>query len=391
LPLAKAGYWFKGYVLVEVGGKNPERLVNLCLIAGFPVWGFSAGDGSVFFYTTLPKYRGIRKLARRARCVPRVRRRFGLPFIMSRVKKRPLFLLMAALMLAGLIYMAGGTWSIQVKGNETVSERDILSTAASAGLTPGARKSTLSPSAIEAALLTEHPELTWAYVHFQGTLAVIEVVEKTRPAGELPGDVVAVKDGVVTSVLVLSGTPLVQPGQTVKAGDTLIAGSPGDARTGARGTVVALTWYEVYRETDLYDPIPVRTGRKTEVKVLRHGMTETVLAGKHNIFEWYEVEDYPEFTLFRGTSRELTLLSRIFYETEWVPQRITQEEALSIAKREAMEVIERELPSSAELVDLSYETLTVEEGVIAVRLVVSAEEEIGGVRPWPLTTDPDGG
>jgi hypothetical protein len=49
------------------------------------------------------------------------------------------------------------------------------------------------------------------------------------------------------------------------------------------------------------------------------------------------------------------------------------------------------LPSSAELVDLSYETLTVEEGVIAVRLVVSAEEEIGGVRPWPLTTDPDGG
>ena len=103
MPLAKAGYWFKGYVLVEVGGKNPERLVNLCLIAGFPVWGFSAGDGSVFFYTTLPKYRGIRKLARRARCVPRVRRRFGLPFIMSRVKKRPIFLLMAALMLAAFI------------------------------------------------------------------------------------------------------------------------------------------------------------------------------------------------------------------------------------------------------------------------------------------------
>ncbi len=391
MSLAKAPYWFKGYVLVEVRGRNPERLVNLCLNAGFPVWGFSAGEGSVFFYTTLSKYRDIHRLARKSRCVPRVRRRFGLPFFVSKVRKRPVFLLIAALMLAAFIYMAGGTWSIQVKGNETVSEKDILRTAASAGLTTGARKSALSPSAIEAALLKEHPELTWAYVHFQGTLAVIEVVEKTRPAGELPGDVVAAKDGVVTSVLVLSGTPLVQPGQTVKAGDVLIAGTPGDARTGARGTVVALTWYEVYRETDLYDQIPVRTGRKTEVKVLRYGKTEVMPAGKHNMFEWYEVEDYPEISLFKDTSRELTILSRVFYETRWVPRKITQEEAALVAKQEAMEAIERKLPSSVKLVDLSCETLIVDEGVIAVRLVLSAEEDIGRVKPWPETKDLNGG
>jgi similar to stage IV sporulation protein len=391
LPLVKAGYWFQGYVLVEVSGKNPERLVNLCLIAGFPVWGFSAGENSAFFYTTLPKYRDIHRLARRSRCVPRIRRRLGLPFIMSRVKKRPLFLLVAAFMLAGLLYMAGGTWSIQVKGNETVKEKDILSTAAAAGLVPGARKGAISPSAVESALLKKHPELTWAYVHFQGTLAVIEVVEKTRPHSELPGDVVAMKDGVVKSVLVLSGTPLVAPGQTVKAGDVLIAGSPGDARTGARGSVVALTWYEVYRETDLYEQVAVRTGRKIEVKVLRYGATETVLALPRDMFEWYEVEDYPEVTLFRGTPREIRILSRVFYETQWVPRKITQEEAVSIAKQEAMEAIERELPSSLELVDLSYETRVVEEGVISVRLVLSAEEDIGGVKPWTLTQDRDGG
>ncbi len=39
MSLAKAGYWLKGYVLVEVRGKNPERLVNLCTLAGVPVWG----------------------------------------------------------------------------------------------------------------------------------------------------------------------------------------------------------------------------------------------------------------------------------------------------------------------------------------------------------------
>ena len=54
--------------------------------------------------------------------------------------------------------------------------------------------------------------LTWAYVHFQGTLAVIEVVEKTRPSSELPGDVVAAKDGVVTLVLVFVGDTGGKPG-----------------------------------------------------------------------------------------------------------------------------------------------------------------------------------
>lgn|GEM_PF-850725 len=391
MSLTKATHWLKGYVLVEVSGKNPERLVNLCLISGFPVWGFSADGRSVFFYTTLPKYRTIHKLARKSRCIPRIRRRFGFPFIMSRVKRRPFFLLMAAFMFAGLIYMAGATWAIQVKGNETVSETDILRTAAAAGLIPGARKSALSPAAIEAALLKEHPELTWAYVHFQGTLAVIEVVEKTRPPTELPGDVVAARDGVVTSVLVLSGTPVVTPGQTVKAGDVLIAGQPGDARTGARGTVVALTCYEVYRETDLYDQVAVRTGRKAEAKILRYAATEIMFAGKHNEFEWYEVEDYPEFSLFKGTDKELTVLTRVFYETEWVPRKVTQEEAIEVAKQEAMEAIERKLPSSVKLVDLSYETLIVQEGVIGIRLVLSVEEDIGRIRPWPESKDLNGG
>ncbi len=379
---ARLGYWFTGYVLVEVRGKNPERLVNLCLVSGFPVWGFSADEGAVYFYTTLPKYRSIRKLARKSRCIPRIRRRFGLPFIVARVKKRPAFLLMAALMFALFVYMAGSTWSIQVKGNETVPREEILKTAASAGLVRGARKSDISPSEVEAAILRAHPELTWAYVHFQGTLAVIEVVEKTRPPTELPGDVVAAKDGVVTSVLVLSGTPVVVPGQTVRAGDVLIRGAPGDARNGARGTVLARTWYEIYREVELFSSVPVRTGRKLEVKVLRYRGTEFVLGGRHNAFEWYEVEDYPEIVLFEGSPMEISVISRVFYETAWVRREVTEEEAVGLAKQEALETIERKLPSSVKLVDLSCETVSLGEGVIGIRLVLSVEEDIALVRPW---------
>lgn len=387
MSLGRVGDWLKGYVLVEVNGRSPERLVNLCLTAGFPVWGFASRDGSAFFYTTLAKYRDIHRLARRARCVPRVRRRVGLPFVVSRAKKRPVFLLAGALMMAILLYLAGATWSIRVKGNERVPLQDILASAARAGLRPGARKSALSTSAIETALLDDHPELTWAYVHFHGTLAVIEVVEKTRPESEGPGDVVAAKDGVVKSVLVLSGVPLVQPGRTVRQGDVLIAGTPGDARNGARGSVIANTWYEVYREVSLSGLVPVRTGRKVEMKVLRYRGEEMTLAGMSNMFEWYEVEDYPGVSLIAGTENSFQIITRVFYELEWAPREMSPDEAAYAAAEEARKAIERELPSSVKLIDLRYKVEAVQEGIIAVRLVASAEEEIGVVRPWPTAED----
>jgi similar to stage IV sporulation protein len=387
VPLGRLGGWLSGYVLVEVGGKNPERLVNLCLRAGFPVWGFASREGAVFFYTTLPKYREIRKLAQRAKCVPRIRKRVGFPFIIARAKKRPLFLLVGAFMTAVLLYLAGAAWSIQVRGSVSLPHEAILQSAGRAGLFPGARKSAVSTSAVEAAILQDHPDLIWAYVHFQGTLAVIEVVEKTRPESVGPGDVVAAKDGLVKSVLVLSGVPTVESGATVKKGDILIAGTPGDARKGARGNVVANTWYEVYREVPLVGSFPVRTGRKREMKVLRYKTYEITVAGKSNMFEWYEVEDYPDFTLFAGTDRSLQVVDRVFYEVEWVPKELTQEEAARIAEREARRAIERELPSLVKLIDLSCEVEAVQEGIVAVRLVAVAEEDIAVIRPWPHSMD----
>ena len=196
----------------------------------------------------------------------------------------------------------------------------------------------------------------------------------------------AAKDGVVTSCWFCLVRRWAAARRSKRA--MLIAGTQGDARTGARGPLALMV--RGHRETDSR-PDPRATGRKTEAKVLRYGKTEFMLSGKHNMFEWYEVEDYPEVSLFKGTDKELTILSRVFYETQWVPRKVTEEEALRVAKQEAMEAIERKLPSSVKLVDLSCETLRVQEGLIGVRLVLSVEEDIGRVRPWPEIKDLNGG
>ena len=375
--------FLQGYVRVKVKGKNPERLVNLCLSAGFPVWDFGSGDGTVLFSTTLAKYMDIHRLARRAHCTPCITRRVGLPFALGRIRRRPSFLLVAALVLGALVYLSGSVWQIRVTGNQRVSREKILDAASSAGLAPGARRAGLSSSGLEAAISLANPELTWVYVRFQGTLAAIEVVEKTRPESVGPGDVVAMKDGIVQSVLVLSGQPVAKAGQTVRSGEILIAGSPAGPIQGARGSVVARTWYEVYREIPLVQSVATRTGRKIEMTVVCVRGSEFALWGKSNAFEWYEVEDYPRWRAFPGTPCSLLVATRVLFEVKWTEAGVTPDKAFAAAERQMRLAIERQLPSYAELVDLSCKVEATTRSMIAVRATACAIEEIGEIRPWP--------
>lgn len=374
--------FLQGYVRVEVKGKNPERLVNLCLSAGFPMWDFTPGESSVFFCTTLQRYKDIHRLARRSRCVPRVVRRTGLPFFLGKIKRRPTALLATMVVAVALLYLSGAVWSFQVSGADKVEPSKVLASAASAGLVTGARRNRVSTEAVEAAIMDQNPELAWVYVRFQGTLAVIEVVEKIRPTATGPGDVIAAKDGVIQSLLVLSGAPVVRIGQTVKAGDLLIAGNPSGALTGARGSVTAMVWYEVYKEIPLLQAVARRTGRKIEMTVLQYGGNEFVLWGRGNLFDWYEVEDYPVASALGGTLREARVVRRVLYEVEWTEKATSSEEALKASEAGMRSSIERQLPSLAKLVDLSCKIEASTQDMIAVRATACAIEEIGVIRAW---------
>ena len=182
-----------------------------------------------------------------------------------------MFIVISTILLIVLFWLSGSVWAISVKGNTKVSRGDILQVASDNGLKIGARKSHISTHSLQQAIAIAFPEISWVYVRFQGTLAVIEIVEKVRPDVPGPGDIVAKKDGIVESVLVLSGVPVVQPGETVKKGDLLIAGVTSGGIQGARGSVTAKTWYEVIAEEPLSRLERVRTSRKKEVKVARIG------------------------------------------------------------------------------------------------------------------------
>lgn len=374
--------YITGYVRVKIQGKNPERLINLCLSANFPVWDVTVEGQETYFSTSLAKYREIRPLASKARCIPKIVGRTGLPFFVGKIRKRVWFLLAALFMAGVLIYFSGSVWTIVVRGNETLSREKLLNAAAGAGLTPGARKSRVFASEVEYRLLTEYPILSWAYVRFQGTVALIEVVEKARAEPVVLGDIVARTDGLIQSVLVHSGTPHVTPGQTVKKGDVLISGDQeGNPARGARGSVLAQTWYEVYIEVPLTCLVPRRTGDKVEIRLLRINGREIPLMGVKRIFDWYEIEDTTVTSLSVGQIG-LTMVNRVFYEVKWEQREISLDEAKNIAESRVRESMEKRLPYSVKLVDWNCQIEVEHNSLVVVRGHFSIIEDIGEIRPW---------
>ena len=115
----------------------------------------------------------------------------------------------------------------RVEGNGTLPERYILEQATKCGVSFGAARRDLRSEQVKNQLLKAIPELRWAGVNTQGCTAIITVA--LRDQGEnreedLPGDIVAVADGLVTACYPAAGTGMVAPGQAVREGQVLISG-----------------------------------------------------------------------------------------------------------------------------------------------------------------------
>lgn len=374
-------WFFFGRVRVRVDGSSPEQLINLCLRNQIPVDEVTSQDGVLYFSTIPAAYKRIRPLARKTRQRPRIVSKWGLPFFLLRLCRRKAAVAAFMLMCSAILYLSGFVLSIEVTGNLTVSTDAVMQVLKSEGLVVGARKSFLNPEHVQSQLTLKIPGVSWAYVHFEGTRAIVEIVEMYREAVDPPGDLVARREGVVDSILVLSGIPLAKPGQTVRKGEILIAGDP-SSTVGAKGTVTAHTWYLAELEIPLEQTELVRTGNKVSYPVVRLSGREFELFGSRRLYQWYEVEDYRVFSIGKGSEVPVVeYVSRTIYELEWKETRILTDEVKPLAEKRAREAIARQLPSGAKLIDFSCE-LSTNGSVVKVRALASVLEDIAVIKPW---------
>ncbi len=202
--------------------------------------------------------------------------RTGFGHTVDRTRRRWL-LVLALLMTVGLCMIGSQmVWGVQVTGAGAY-EADIRAALTEMGVHVPMLRRQVDPGLIRDALEWRYPRVAWFECGWRGMTLHVRMVEGVQgdngAAQDGPCDVIAVRDGVVKSIVTRAGTPVVGVGDVVRAGDVLIRGeeriSGGAMRpVAARGSVYARVWDSAAVRTPLAVVETVYTGRTQDLRTV---------------------------------------------------------------------------------------------------------------------------
>lgn len=222
--------FLKGYVRMKIWGVSPERFLNLCSNKNILLWDICK-DGDVYtMCISLSAFLQLRPIARKTGVRVVVLQKFGLPFLLPGLLKRKIFIAGLFLCVTFWIVSYRFVWDITLEGNYQITQEVFTDFLASLQVRVGMRKTDLDISALEREIRRAFPEVTWTSARLSGTRLEISIKENDAPMLEEPVPVeggqnlVSEYAGVITSMIVRSGVPMVKIGDTVEEGTLLVEG-----------------------------------------------------------------------------------------------------------------------------------------------------------------------
>ncbi len=296
-------FWIQGYLLVELSGYSPERLLNLCSYNQIELWNLVCTGGKYRFFVRASDFKQMVGFVRKSKSRLVILEKRGLPFFLRRYRGRSLFAA-GVLVCAALLYlMSLRIWSIDFDGNLRFTDELLLETLRDAGYETGMEKDGIVCDSLELMLRETYPEITWVSAQIKGTRLIVQIRENTgvltvEPVDETPCDLVAAKDGVITEIITRSGTPLVKAGDAVTAGQVLVSGvvelyndsgeKTGEHQVRADAAVKAATADTYEDRFSLEHQVKWYTGRERYQLTLRILGRELFLDGNIRGFDLYD-------------------------------------------------------------------------------------------------------
>jgi similar to stage IV sporulation protein len=385
--------YIRGYVIIIVKGRSIERFINICARRQILLWDIMRRDSSsAVMKASLKGFAMMRVAARKSGCRVHITKRCGLPFFFGHFRKRKGFkagLIIFAIMMFLLTSMI---WDIEIEGCGADIAGKIEEALASGHIRKGMFKFGLNPNAIARNVLMSVDGIAWAGVQIKGvklTVTIRPSVPRPVMRGDEACNVVAERDGIVTSIEVLAGSAKVKEGDTVRKGQVLVSGrieskTPefGAKDIHALGRVIARTWYDIR--------IPIvdeytrreRTGKTLEKKYIRLLNWKLKLPGGRNKFEIYDTDSHDKTIAGPFNIRlPIGVTVETIYEVNETVVRLSPEEAKAMAIEKARRDLTRMLPEDCRVVDEKINLEGNDAEGMYIELIFECEEDIGGLEP----------
>lgn len=302
------------------------------------------------------------------------------------IRARRMLMAGAVLCLAMIAFSEQMVLGVSIEGAQEYRAQ-VSTYLARSGVRRGALKRRVSVDALREGLLLHLPGLSHVSLRFAGSMLEVECQlvregEVARKEGE-GGNLVAQRDGIVTKIVVSSGTPQVDVGDAVYAGQVLISGeertSKGETRTvAAQGQVTARVWAQGSARASLYRETTQETGRKrTRVTLHTPWFTRVVRPAQPFDLQQTTVMTQKIIDLFIPLWRKI----EIFEEITVLREPREQADAASQAQGAAEILAKKQLSADVLILDKWVEYSMIDNEFVCADVVIEYEQDIAVRQP----------
>lgn len=220
-----------GVVSLEIhspDGTDKAPLLADRLMKEIKFSGLTSDNGTVYLDATHRCLPYVLKAAEELGMEAVITRKRGLFYHLEKYRHRFGFVIGAAVSALMVFYLSNIVMRIEITGNETVSDSEIMTLLEQSGIDYGAFLPSVDLRRAEKQVLTSSDKLAWVGIKRTGCRVMAEVMEAALPPEMVPNNqpcnIIAARDAQITSVTVHRGMLIPMKGDTVRKGELLISG-----------------------------------------------------------------------------------------------------------------------------------------------------------------------
>ena len=277
-----------GTLLIEITSAEPEKAMEEIARSGISITDITKKSDLIYQFCVLRKdYFRISEILQKREDKLTVLFKHGIYWTIISLLHKPYLISTIFIIMILTIYLPTRILSIEVEGNEVLSENEILVAAETCGISFGSSRKLIRSEKVKNELLSIIPKLQWTGINTTGCRAVISVRERTETAPSTEenfiGNLIAHQDAFILSTTVTSGVAMVRPGDIVMKGQTLISGYADHGSsiyaTKATGEILGLT------NRTLTAIMPSKYLHVTEIKDVKHKISLLVRKKRINLWK----------------------------------------------------------------------------------------------------------
>ncbi|MBP2033040.1 hypothetical protein J2Z42_001719 [Clostridium algifaecis] len=367
-------YEYKNAVIkIEIQSIRPERFINLIWKNNIYVENIMRKSiTTVIMDVKLEDYNKINKIAKRNNVKIRILKRWGISFLILKLKNNKMLIVGILLFISIIYYLSTFIWQIKINSDSNLPPYELRQKLKEYGVVPGISKKRLNVYKIEEFLVKSDENIMWVRARIEGSRLIITAAERKSPPNIVqdnsPCDLAASRDGEVLRVYTTAGTSVVNRGDMVKKGQILVKGVQGKEGESytvhASGSVICKTFYEKSKDVKIDSIKRERTGRKIENYYLNINGKKVYLKKNINKFDKYD----------KIEESKLFLKKEVFYEVKEVKVKGNIEKLTSDAAEELYGQICSNLDKSVKILNKVVDKK--QDKFLKVRVLVIAEENI---------------